>query len=71
MRVRSFDCDADYTNDCLINFGDLAYFKSVFLTADLIADHNGDGTVDFGDLATLKSLFLQLPGPSALPNDCD
>ncbi len=64
-------CDADYNNDCQVNFGDLAYLKSVFLTFDPVVDHNGDGTVDFADVATFKSLFLEPPGPSALPNVCD
>ncbi len=57
-------CDADITNDGVINFGDLALFKSVFLTTEPDADFDGDGQVNFGDLALLKATFLGSPGPS-------
>ncbi|MDF1554661.1 MAG: dockerin type I domain-containing protein [Deferrisomatales bacterium] len=59
-------CDPDFNNDGGINFGDLAYLKSVFLSGDPDADLNGDGGVNFGDLAILKSMFLGTPGPSGL-----
>ena len=65
-------CDADLTNDCQVNFADLAAFKASFLeVGDLAADFDGSGTVDFGDLAIIKSAFLDPPGPSGLPNVCD
>ncbi|MDF1554658.1 MAG: hypothetical protein P1P84_16420 [Deferrisomatales bacterium] len=57
-------CDPDFNNDGGVNFADLAYLKSVFLTGDPDADLNGDGGVNFGDLAILKSMFLGSPGPS-------
>lgn len=59
-------CDADFNNDGIVNFGDLAYFKSVFGSNDADADMDGDGTVAFGDLAALKSYFLMSPGPSGV-----
>ena len=64
-------CDADLNNDCSINFGDLALFKSVFASTDPDADMNGDGSVNFGDLAILKATFLGQPGPSGSPTECD
>ncbi len=64
-------CDADLDDDCATNFGDLAAFKSVFLSDDEDADFNGDGMVNFGDLAVLKKWFVSPPGPSALPSGCD
>ncbi|MDF1554657.1 MAG: VWA domain-containing protein [Deferrisomatales bacterium] len=59
-------CDPDFNNDGGVNFADLAYLKSVFLSRDPDADLNGDGGVNFGDLAILKSMFLKPPGPSGL-----
>ncbi len=64
-------CDADLNDDCMINFGDVAAFKSVFLTSDADADFDGDGEVNFGDLAVMKASFLDPPGPSGVLNDCD
>ncbi len=58
-------CDPDLNNDGQVNFGDLAAFKAVFLTADEDADFNGDGSVTFGDLAIIKAFFLGSPGPAA------
>jgi hypothetical protein len=63
-------CDPDFNNDCIVNFLDLGYLKSVFLTADPDADGNGDGTVNFIDLGLLKLNFLGAPGPAADPNIC-
>ncbi|MDF1555614.1 MAG: dockerin type I domain-containing protein [Deferrisomatales bacterium] len=59
-------CDPDFNNDGGVNFADLAYLKSRFLSGDPDADLNGDGGVNFGDLAILKSMFLGPPGPSGL-----
>ncbi len=70
-------CDADITNDCAVNFGDLAEFKAAFTPGpyDPDADFDGDGFVNFGDLALMKSTFFNGtnpgPGPSGVPNDCE
>jgi hypothetical protein len=63
-------CDPDLNDDGIVNFLDLATFKSVFLTGDADADFNGDGNVNFPDLAILKSFFFDAPGPSGqVPSD--
>jgi len=59
-------CDADFDGDLLVDFADLAYMRSVFLSDDRDADLDGNGVVNFADLARLKALFLAAPGPSAL-----
>lgn len=66
-------CDPDLTNDCLINFGDLAQFRSAFFPRPYVADadFNGDGFVNFGDLAVVSQFFLESPGPTNLTNVCD
>jgi len=57
-------CDADLNDDGIVNFGDLAEMRRVFLTRDPDADLNSDGIVNFGDVAILRQLFLRDPGPS-------
>ena len=57
-------CDADLTNDEIINFGDFAWFVGAFSTADADADFNGDGVVNFGDLGLMATSFGGTPGPS-------
>ena len=64
-------CDADFDNDCFVNFIDLAAMRLVFFTADIDIDLNGDGTVNFADLGILRALIFQPPGPSGVPNICD
>ncbi|MEW6218062.1 MAG: S8 family serine peptidase [Thermodesulfobacteriota bacterium] len=59
-------CDPDFNGDRVVNFADLAYLKSKWLTADPDADLNGDNMVNFADLARLKSFWLRPPGPSGL-----
>ena len=57
-------CDADFSNDGVVNFADLAIFRARFGTTDPDADLNGDGAVNFADLAIFRSRFGQPPGPS-------
>ncbi len=61
-------CDPDLDNNGIVNFGDLALLKSVFLIlpADPDADLDNDGFVRFGDLALMKFYFLDPPGPSGI-----
>ena len=59
-------CDPDFDNNLIVDASDLAYFKTVFLTADPDADFNGDGIVNSADLAILKTFFFEAPGPSAI-----
>ena len=58
-------CDADITNDGIVNFADLAQLKRAFYTNDPIADLNADGVVNFADLAVMKKSFFKKPGPAA------
>ena len=57
-------CDPDFDQSGNVNFADLAYISSVFLSDDALADLNGDGSVNFGDLAIVKAFFLGSPGPA-------
>ncbi len=65
-------CDADITNDGIVNFGDLAQFKAAFLSNpgtghwNPNADFTADGAVNFADLAVIKEGFLKPPGPSGI-----
>ncbi|MEK6749871.1 MAG: putative Ig domain-containing protein [Pseudomonadota bacterium] len=59
-------CDPDLNNDNVVNFADLAMFKSVYGSSNANADFNGDGIVDYADLLILKRFFGKKPGPSAL-----
>ena len=58
-------CDANITDDGIVNFADLAQLKRAFYTNDPIADLNADGVVNFADLAVMKKSFFKKPGPSA------
>ncbi len=63
-------CDADLTQDCSVNFADLAQMKSLFFSTDAGADFDGDGNVTFADLAIMKAQFFAAPGPGAPGNLC-
>ena len=59
-------CDADYNNDCTVNFQDVSIFVSNWeRTGPGMAqfDHNGDSVVTMDDYEIVKSLFLKKPGP--------
>ena len=58
-------CDADITDDCVVNFLDLGSIKLRFFTTDPDSDFSGDGIVNFIDLAVMKEGFFAPPGPSA------
>ena len=59
-------CDADLTNDGIVNFADLTRLKATFFSPDPLADLNGDGLVNFIDRAIMKKAFFTKPGPSGL-----
>ncbi len=59
-------CDADLSNDGIVNVVDLGILRSVFFTDDEDADFNGDGVVNVVDLGVLRQRFFAPPGPSAL-----
>ncbi|MFK8032179.1 MAG: dockerin type I domain-containing protein [Gammaproteobacteria bacterium] len=56
-------CDADFNNDCVVNFLDLAAFSNEFLSTNDLFDLNGDGVVNFLDFTSLSNAFFSLPGP--------
>ena len=63
-------CDADFTNNCVVNFEDVAIMKERFFTDDAVADLNGDGSVNFSDLGILKGAMFLPPGPSGEGGPC-
>ena len=64
-------CDADFNQDCVVNFLDLGVMRAQFFTTgDLDTDLDGDGNVNFTDLGILRSLFFAPPGPSGVANVC-
>jgi hypothetical protein len=64
-------CDADFDNNCAVNFTDLGSMKAVFFQPGTVdTDMNGDGQTNFTDLGLLKGDFFQPPGPSGIPNIC-
>lgn len=63
-------CDADLSNNCVVNFIDLGLMRSLYLSASPDADLNGNGVVNLTDVGIMKAQFLGAPGPTALPNIC-
>ncbi len=66
-------CDADFNNDCRVNFADLQAIRAVFpnfLGQEQVFDLNGDGNVNFIDLQILRQLVFLPPGPAAMPTAC-
>lgn len=63
-------CDADLTQDCIVNAADLGELKAVFFSNDANADFDGNGTVNAFDLGILKQGFFLAPGPSGIANLC-
>lgn len=56
-------CDADFNNDCVINFVDIAAFSNEFLGSNALFDLNNDGVVNFLDFIFISDAFLLAPGP--------
>lgn len=64
-------CDADFNNDCVLNFVDLSTMRSnFFASGDLDTDLDGDGSTNFADLFVLQAGLFGPPGPSGVPNVC-
>lgn len=63
-------CDADFNNDCIVNFADVAELGDNFLSNDTLYDLDGDGVVNFLDVALIEDFFLLPPGPGQEPNNC-
>lgn len=59
-------CDADYNQDGVVNFLDLAILRGRFFQQDPDIDLTGDGLVNFADLGRMRALFFKAPGPSGL-----
>ena len=62
-------CDADFNNDCTVNFLDIAAFADEFLGTNPLFDINGDGVVNFLDFSSVSMQFLSPPGPGL--GDCE
>jgi hypothetical protein len=64
-------CDADFNDDCVVNFVDLGIIKGTFFQAgDLETDMTNDGFTNFADLGLVKGGFFLPPGPSGVDNIC-
>jgi hypothetical protein len=64
-------CDADFDNNCSVNFTDLGSMKAAFFQPDTThTDMDGDGQTNFTDLGLMKGDFFLAPGPSGVPNVC-
>jgi hypothetical protein len=64
-------CDADYTQDLLVNIPDFSIFLTAFTggSPTTVTDHNGDGSTTVADFSTFLNRFQASPpqvGPSGL-----
>lgn len=59
-------CDADLSNDCIVNVVDLGLLRNAFFSSDAEADLNSDGVVNVVDLGLMRTAFFDAPGPSAV-----
>ena len=59
-------CDADLSNDGVVNLSDFSLFRAAFgqSPADEDADFNGDAAVNLSDYSIFRSQFGAVPGPS-------
>ena len=62
-------CDADFNQDCVVNFVDLGLLRLAFFGDNPNYDLDNDGAVNFVDLGFLRLSFFDPPGPSGLA-DC-
>ncbi|MFT5424807.1 MAG: hypothetical protein ACI89L_002609 [Phycisphaerales bacterium] len=52
------DCPIDFTNDGVLDNGDIGAFVTLFLSGDMSADVNNDGVLDNGDINAFVAAFL-------------
>ncbi len=64
-------CDADFNNDCVINFLDFSQFADAFLSTNPLYDMNNDGIVNFLDLTVVVDAFSSEPGPGLSTALCE
>jgi hypothetical protein len=59
-------CDADLSNDGVVNLTDFNLFRAAFGQSPVVedADFNGDATVNLSDYSIFRSRFGGAPGPS-------
>jgi len=57
--------------NCEVDLGDLAVFRSVLFPDDEDADFDGNGIAGLEELGLLRQQIIGEPGPSGIPNDCD
>ena len=59
-------CDADFDNNCVVNFLDFDAMTEQFPGTDPVFDLAEDGVINFLDIAIFGSAFLGVPGPSSV-----
>jgi hypothetical protein len=64
-------CDADYNNDCIVNFIDISQFAPQFLGTNPLYDSDNDGNVNFVDFSSLTAMYLLPPGPGLADGICN
>ncbi|MEL7448090.1 MAG: thrombospondin type 3 repeat-containing protein, partial [Pseudomonadota bacterium] len=64
-------CDADFDQDCVVSFQDLATMRESFFGENPLTDLDSDGTTNFSDLGILRNAFFGVPGPSGTVAACN
>ncbi len=64
-------CDADFNNDCVVNFIDFSQFADAFLGTNPLFDMTNDGVVNFLDLTVVVNAFSGVPGPGLSTGLCE
>ncbi|MFK8030234.1 MAG: Ig-like domain-containing protein [Gammaproteobacteria bacterium] len=64
-------CDADFNNDCIVNFLDFSILADAFLSNEPLVDLNVDGAINFVDVSLMTTLIFNPPGPSGTTSLCE